>query len=445
MTLTEAAFWTKRFGVIAAVMFLIFVIIILALTLQPKKALPNQYLTANYACTEKKEEFLKDSPIKITPLRLARGSELLFEITTDTGRIDSLPKVVDVYRFAHKTQVWSSRKNAQILAAKMGFDPETVTTSTTVYSWQDTIQGKNLDIQAKNMNFTLRSNAKMLHKETQGKAVPTEQDAKRRAANILRNLGVYSEDYSEGFSKTTYIKVNPDGSFSKARSADQAQLIKVDFFRKKPMLSIPSSLINSREMVNYLTNRLDTQPEKNYRSINGDRVEYSTFNTRIAFHRTQNSNISVYVGAPANIKDKTGSEYALADIYQIDYTYYPLEQESCGTYELLAPQIALERVQSGEHGYLVYLYEKDGDDISPYKPQSVKKFMINKDISIVYYEPEKEATYLQPMYLISGEVIFSDDRKGEFDFYYPAINYDIVQDKINLPPQPVKKKKSSLL
>ena len=86
MTLTEAAFWTKRFGVIAAVMFVIFVIIILILTLQPRQSLPDQYLTANYACTEKKEEFLEDSKIKITPLRLANGSELLFEITTNTGR-----------------------------------------------------------------------------------------------------------------------------------------------------------------------------------------------------------------------------------------------------------------------------------------------------------------------------------------------------------------------
>ena len=50
MTLTEAAFWTKRFGVIAAVMFVIFVIIILILTLQPRQSLPDQYLTANYAC-----------------------------------------------------------------------------------------------------------------------------------------------------------------------------------------------------------------------------------------------------------------------------------------------------------------------------------------------------------------------------------------------------------
>lgn len=442
MTLTEAAFWTKRFGVIAAIMFVIFVIIILVLTLQPKQSLPDQYLTANYACTEKKEEFLEDSSIKITPLRLASGSELLFEITTDTGRIDSLPKVVDVYRFVNRTQVWNSKENAQILASKMGFNPDSVTTSSTVYSWQDTTQKKNLEIQAKNMNFTLRSDVSMLQKETQGKSVPTEQDAKRRAANLLRNLGIFSEDYSEGTSKATYIKVNPDGSFSKARSADQAQLIKVDFFRNKPMLSISSLLTNSKDMVNYLTNRLDTQPQKTFRNINDQKIEYSIFNTRIAFNRTQNSNISVYVGPASTIVDQSKLPYPLADIYQIDYTYHALEQESCGTYELLAPQIALEKIQSGEDGFLVYLYEKDGDDISPYKAQSVRKFMINKDISIVYYEPKEETTYLQPMYLISGEVIFSNDTKGEFDFYYPAINYSIVQDKINTPAPQIKKKSS---
>jgi hypothetical protein len=34
---------------------------------------------------------------------------------------------------------------------------------------------------------------------------------------------------------------------------------------------------------------------------------------------------------------------------------------------------------------------------------------------------------------VSGEAIFDNDTKGLFDFFYPAINYDIVQDEIVLP------------
>jgi hypothetical protein len=129
------------------------------------------------------------------------------------------------------------------------------------------------------------------------------------------------------------------------------------------------------------------------------------------------SNISVYVGP----NDPNSSD--LKDIYQIDFTYWPLEAESCGTYELVSPTYALEKVQSGE-GSLVYLNDRDGDEIEDYQPRSVSKYTIY-EITIAYYEP---AT--QPEEFQNGE-------RGEFYIYYPAINYDIVQDKIELPEAPI--------
>ena len=85
MTLTEAAFWTKRFGVIAGGAFVIFIIVILVLTLGQTDTMPPEYLTANFACTETKEEFL-DHKLNIPSLNLADGSEMVFEISTDTGK-----------------------------------------------------------------------------------------------------------------------------------------------------------------------------------------------------------------------------------------------------------------------------------------------------------------------------------------------------------------------
>lgn len=63
MTLTEAAFWTKRFGVIAAGAFGIFLIVVLILSLKSESAMLPQYLTANYACTDKREDFISQKTI----------------------------------------------------------------------------------------------------------------------------------------------------------------------------------------------------------------------------------------------------------------------------------------------------------------------------------------------------------------------------------------------
>jgi hypothetical protein len=52
MTLTEAAFWTKRFGVIALGAFVIFVVVIILTTLGDREDdYFLQYLTPNFACT----------------------------------------------------------------------------------------------------------------------------------------------------------------------------------------------------------------------------------------------------------------------------------------------------------------------------------------------------------------------------------------------------------
>ena len=104
MTLTEAAFWTKRFGIIAGGALLVFLVIVLIITTVNKgKNMPPAYLTANFACTEFKEEFLENK-LSIPTLKLVEGSEMLFEIKTESGKIDSLPRIINVYKFSNPTE-----------------------------------------------------------------------------------------------------------------------------------------------------------------------------------------------------------------------------------------------------------------------------------------------------------------------------------------------------
>ncbi len=437
MTLTEAAFWTKRFGVIALGAGIIFVVVILILTIQPKNDMPAEYLTANYACTEKREEFL-ESKLDIPSLALADGSEMVFEILTDTGKIDSLPQIINVYEFEIPTQSLSAQANAKILAKKMAFDPEAIIRKgTQSYVFVDKENKRTLEIQAKNMNFTLKTEPAHIKEISDKGTLPSEQDAKLTATSMLRSLGLYSDDYSLGNHQITYININPDGSYSKASSASEAELIKIDFVRKKSMITIASNIVGADDMVQTLTTRLGMEPTLSNTIVNDERLDVYTYDTIVSYPETQRHNISVYVGVEDTENKTTGN--VMNSVYQIEYVYWPVQVEACGTYELLSPQKAIEEVQAGK-GKIVYLFEKNGDDVVQYTPRKVKKFIVTKDIFITYYESKDELPYLQPVYVISGDVIFDNDIKGSFDIYYPAINYDIVQDKIELPaPQVVEK------
>lgn len=434
MTLTEAAFWTKRFGVIAGGALLVFLIIILIITsVNRSKNMPPAYLSANFACTETKEEFLENK-LSIPTLKLADGSEMLFEIKTESGKIDSLPRIINVYKFSNPTQSLSSQADSKILAKKLGFNPDAVIRrGTESYVWVDRNTSRTLEIQAKNLNFSLKTDTQYIRTQAKSGTLPTQQEAKSKAVNLLRSLGFFSEDYATGIPTTTLIDVNPDGSFSQAASLSEAELIRVDFKRSKSMITIASNIVGADSMAASLTRKLG-EPTQETPIINDERLTVYTFNTRITTLNPNKSNISVYIGVPEKSSD------TLAGIYQIDYTYWPIQETNCGTYELVSPQYAIQQVQSG-NGSLVYLNKVGGDNVVDYIPKRVTKFSVFY-INLTYYESPLEQNYLQPVYVVSGEVIFDDGSKGEFDYYYPAINYTTVQDKIVLPEPEVKETNS---
>jgi hypothetical protein len=434
MTLTEAAFWTKRFGVIALAMLGIFGIVVIILTTTTKKNVLPQYISANYACTEQKEEFLS-SKLTIPSLKLATGSDMYFELQTDSGKIDALPSIINVYKFDNPVQSLSSQANAKILANKLGFTAEKITRNgTESYSWSDT--NRTLIVLSKNLNFTMKTNTTYIKKIAATGTTPSEQEAKSIAVNFLRSIGFTTSDYSNGTPTTTLININPDGSYSEAASLSEAELVRVDFNRNKSMITIPSNIVGASTMVESFKKKLG-EPSTESMIVNDARLDIYTFNTAVTFLNTSKSNISVYIGVAADKNNKY-----LSSIYQIDYAYWPIQETACGTYELINPNIAIERIQAGD-GSLVYLNDTKGDTVVDYTPRSVKKFTILY-VNLTYFESASEQQYLQPVYVISGEVIFNNDTKGEFDFYYPAIDYDNVQNKIVQPEPEVVEKKGLL-
>ncbi len=376
-------------------------------------------------------------------MKIDPASEALFTVNTDTGKVNTLPSVINVYKYDIQTQSSQALFEAQNIAAKLGFEKENVIgDDKDVYMWRDPVNKRRLTVYKRNMNFKLETDVEQIRTASNlyGGSLPDEMTAKTRARNILNSLGVLDDtmqNTTEDSIGITFIRIDSDGTYRKAASLSQADLIRVNFRREKSMITIGSNLVGAEEMVKEMSKTVGNEPAKTTTTINDEKVEIYTFDTLITLPRIQDTNISVYIG-PENTESNLQSN--LKSLYQIDFTYWPIYPDSCGTYPLITTQAALDKVMGGE-GKLVYLYERDGDFVSEYMQKNVKKFTITENVRIVYYETPEEQEYLIPVYLFSGEAEFADGIMGEFDIYYPAIDYDNIQDKrISAPPPEIEEK-----
>lgn len=419
MTLTEAAFWTKRLGIIVVIFVVVVFVVFYFIFKKYEGDLPQQYLQGDFACTETRDEFLPHQ-LSIPSLELLPDSEMNFNIETVSGKYDDLPSVVNMYRYTNLGQILNSQGEAKALAKKMGFNAdEVVRRGTTEYTWFDNDTQKSLTINARDLNFTLKTSVGRIRSMRQNSDLPSELEAIEIATASIRSLGILDKEYTEVQPSVFFIEMNPDGTYSQADSLVNAELIRVDFHRKIPMISIPSNLVGADSMVKTLVKK-NMSYEMGIELINNERVDTFNFSTLITYQNPVKSNISVYVGP----EDK--SSRILADIYQIEYKKWSIEPMPCGTYELVPPSNAVQRIQNGE-GSLVYL-NYGLDEVQAYEPQTVKRFNIY-DIYITYYEGPFEQNYLQPVYMITGEAELKNGDLADFHMYYPAISYDTVTNR----------------
>lgn len=426
MTLTEAAYWTRRFGVIAVAAIAFLIIVITIVYSLPKNTTPPEYTKANYACTATKEEFLKNE-LNIPTLQLGADSERNFGIETETGTIDSLPRVVNVYKYNNIGLLTNAQDSAKDIAKKLNFDPLTITRrgslETTEYIWSDPTTSRTLTITAKNLNFSLKTDF------TKPNAIPegtlmTDDQAISTATGILRTLGKLSEDYAKEKPSVIYLSIEPDGSFKQVTAKADAKLIRVDFIRKKAVITVNTETAGAKDIKADLESKGFTSETETITTTDGKYETYN-FKTLVAMLDPFKSYVSVYIGVSPK---KSSSKSTYTEVVGIDYTDWHTDTTPCGTYELTPPSVAIENLQRGNSGSLVYLREKNADTVVQYQPQSVSKFTI-LEVKIMYYDSPQEATFMQPIYRIRGLATLKSGINGEFYYYIPAINYDTVQDR----------------
>ena len=429
MTLTEAAFWTKRFGVVIlgflGVLFIIILLIFIPKTTKP----PERYITPTCSCTDTADEFLQNI-LTIPSLELLPNSNPAYVVQTVSGTLEYGVQAVNMYKYTNLGQSVDSQAQAKILAKKLGFEPDNIVRrGTTEYVWYDSITKRSLSVTAKDLNFTLTTEASKIREIRKDSDLPSRNEAISIAINTLRGLGKLDQAYTESQPLAYEIDINPDGSYSQADSSGNAELIRVDFYRKVPMISIRKDYVNADSMIRALT-REDLTYEIDTTVVDDKRIEVYNFSRLVTYQNPNKSNISVYIGP------KNPDTQILSNVYQIDFKTWDLEQESCGTYPLISPAIAEEKIKNGE-GSIVFLNYAD-DEVQEYSPQDVKTFTIT-DVTLTYYEGLTEQLYLQPVYLYSGTAELANSDRVDFFIYYPAISYQTVTDMVEVEEPEIKK------
>ncbi len=420
MTLTEAAHWTKKLIWFVVAGFILFIVLVIVLINNSRPQNLPQYMTPNFACTNTKDEFLRHK-LEIPSIDYTiESSAEAFSLETQTGRIDQLPEIINVYRYDNPGQVLTAQDEAKNLAEALGFEPDKMQRiGTTVYRWADN-ENRTLTVQARNLTFELKFDFKE-EEARPGTDLPTEPQAIKIAQDFLTTVYMLHRDYAQEMPTTLDIALDQNGIFREAKYKQETDLIRVDFTRQASMITIPSNIDEAPEIRAMLENKGHTSKEEDAVTPQG-RLTYYKFNTQIVTLDPFKSNITMYIGAPhPKLKGR-----GINRIYGIDYNNWIIEPEYCGTYKLVNPAQVLTHVQNGEAS-LVYLNENDGDKVLQEGTKNVRSFII-REISLLYYDAPHEQEFLQPVYEIAGEAIFTNGNTGIFAFYYPAIDYDFIQD-----------------
>lgn len=427
MTLTESAYWTRRGGVIAVAAFAAFLLFTLLLVYWPRGGAVPNYLKPTYACTETKEEFI-ESQLTIPTLELSGGEKPFFTIETATGKIEELPLIANVYRYDNPGALLGAQNEAKKIALKFAFKPELIQRrGASEYYWDEDAFGRALVVDASSLNFELTTNFRNSNAMPPDADLPTSEEAKKTAIAFLQGNGWMLEDYTKEEPLTTDINIEADGSFSEARSRGDAELIRVDFYRSKPFLSVPSNIDGADIIKEELQEEYrDYDYSVESVSAEGQKLDLYNFSTEVVHVDTQQSNISVYIG-PEDSRQEEGSRGSRS-IYGMEYNAWIVEPEPCGTYPLISATEVSNRILNGE-GSLVYLNEKDGDDIIPYQPRSIEKLAVN-DVRIAYIDKREEQEFMQPIYIVIGEAFFDSGATGRFYYYIPAVDYQNLQNPV---------------
>lgn len=343
--LTQIAYYTRRALKIGAIFLVAFLIVRAGAKIgirawQAAHPSPPPKPTTAFGKLPKLK--FPDSPTKT--------SELSFKLETIEGALPQFSESTKVYFMPQKGPNLLASSRTKDKAYKMGFKNEPEIISETIYRWtSQSTPSTTLKMNTVTGNFDLDYDFRNDPELLTSKNLPTAQQAAQEAKSFLVSGGFLPDDLANGTAKFEYLffessELKPVLSFS------EANFIRVNLFR---------SNLNELEI-------LPPDPKKSLIS---------------------------FLFSSSRTKGKR--------IVEIDYIYFPIEQEFSATYPLKSASLAWKELQNGE-GYIAHLRQNEKGPI------------IIRKVFLAYYDSQESQHYLQPIYVFEGD--------REFFAYVPAID-----------------------
>ena len=292
-TLTETAYYARKFikwGSIGFVVFIILRLSLIATVDYIKKTFPPPPLKPNYA-------FGKLPQIKFDGSVASASADIKYSLQTVSGGLPKIPDAAYVY-FMPKNRInLLSLSKAQTFVGKLNFISSPRQISDTIYRWidlQNPLRIIEMDIVSNHFTLTYAyANDLTLFEE---KEIPSPQEAIKETFDFLDNLEIDTTAINNSIPKTTYLKLTGD-KLELASSQSQADAVRIDLFRK------------------------------NYQGL-------SVYSEKI----TEGFVTVILSGSRRNDRR----------ILSIKYNYWPTNDFQTGIYKLKTPQIAWEELVSGK-------------------------------------------------------------------------------------------------
>lgn len=269
-------------------------------------------------------------------------SKLNFRLETISGSLPTFSQRVNVYFMPKRGSNYMNLERATLKAKSMGFLDQPKEIGPTTYQWvTQTTPETTLEMDINTGSFHLRYQYENDQELLTSKHLPSNQEAAQEAKNFLVTNGFLADDLTEGSAEFDYLR------FVYPNLVPTASLSDADFVR---------------------TNL--------FRTNLGD--------FKIFPPNPKKSLISFLF---------SGSRTANKRIVEIDYTHFPIEKQSFGTYPLKPINQAWSELQTGK-GHIANLGQNENGNV------------VIREVYLAYYDSQKPQTYLQPIYVFGGDKNF---------------------------------------
>ncbi len=381
-SLTRAIVRTKNtfkiFGLLIGIILFIWIIFLIVSSLANNAKI-------SYKSSIAQNGFGNIPHLKFHSYVLPKGDNPSYVMALPSGTFPSYPRVMKVYNMPYNSININSLNNAELFAGELGFKSSSYVEKTpSLYTWSTSQHVLTFDIS--NFNFTLYT-LQSIYNYMQ---YQINNNQSIGGFNGTENLSLF---FSTLLSSLSYT--NSTGS----------SIPLVSNINQNNFYSVPVT-INSDNTIS-ISNSTGSIPN----------AYYIFYNNYIGNYKVYNPNPKKPLDRV--LTDSTNVSYK--SILSLNFSNFNINENNSSTYYIISPQGAFSNMQNGK-GSLELIYPSGGNPYSNIQNvQSVSKFYIDH-MSLGYYGGVSYHKYLEPIYVFSGIVYFSNGKEGTFYYYVNALS-----------------------